>query len=174
MIEIRKYILFTVAALLSAAVSCQRDEDSDSFVKSVKLVVEHELNPGTKVTIGEAESGISPVLWQTGDRLAMYNAENGKEYLGTGSVSESYHMKSQASIFVSLDAGLSGDISNVRFIYDNGRPYGKALIPSSQIQKGLGSENTNLQKYSYTLMEEELFSYSISNIENNIENCRFL
>ena len=34
MIEIRKYILFTVAALLIAAVSCQRDEDSDSFVKA--------------------------------------------------------------------------------------------------------------------------------------------
>lgn len=132
MIEIRKYILFTVAMLLSAAVSCQRDEDSDSFVKSVKLVVEHELNSGTKVTIGAAESGMSPVLWQAGDCLAMYNADGVKELLGTGSVSESYHMKNKASIFVSLDAGLSDAVSNVRFIYDNGRLYGKALIPSSQ------------------------------------------
>lgn len=162
MIVIRKYILFTVAMLLSAAVSCQRDEKSDSFVKSVKLVVEHELNSGTKVTIGAAESGMSPVLWQAGDCLAMYNADGGKELLGTGSVSESYHMKRQASIFVSLDAGLSDAVSNVRFIYDNGRAYGKALIPSSQQQKGLGSENTNLRKYSYAFSNSLALKESMS------------
>lgn len=87
-----KKILFMVAAVAFAMVSCNKEEITNNEIQEAPVsdIVFEAETPMTKTTIGEAdENGLRPVSWEVGDRITI----NGSEFKAS-------ELKDNKAIFV--------------------------------------------------------------------------
>lgn len=123
--------------------------------------VSHSLEQ-TKMTVGDIADGACPVLWNTGDKVTMINAAGARELLSAATVSASGNGMTSAPLTFPVSGGALDGVAQVRFWCGNASAYGKATVPSEQVQHGLGMDNTNLLPYTYAFSHSLTLKQSLS------------
>lgn len=140
------------AMSLLLLLSCQREEQR---LEIIQAEASHTFEQ-TKMTVGDVFDNACPVLWNTGDKVTMINAAGARELLSAATVSASGNGMTSAPLTFPVSGGTLDGVAQVRFWCGNASAYGKATVPSEQVQHGLGMDNTNLLPYTYA------FSHSLT------------